>query len=184
MSGGDRPPTRRRSADRPPVERPIDRQPFDRPLGRFLTPSHGIVLAELRLRTRARAARTARRWVAEVATEWDAAHVTEDLELCTSELVTNVYRHAPGLPDSTLRLLVVRNGTLLWVEVHDGERAGPRLRHASPDEETGRGLFLVERVADDHGTYPTATGKVTWFALSAWSRATGPATEARSDGRP
>jgi anti-sigma regulatory factor (Ser/Thr protein kinase) len=86
--------------------------------------------------------------------------------LMTSELVTNavVHGHAP------VELLVIDDAVRVRVEVADG-LPGP-LSYA-PDgaavvRTSGRGLIIVDRLADRWGCRPREdlTGKVVWFELS------------------
>jgi serine phosphatase RsbU (regulator of sigma subunit)/anti-sigma regulatory factor (Ser/Thr protein kinase) len=81
--------------------------------------------------------------------------------LLTSELVTNALRHAEG----ELRLeLAVRDGCLR-VDVSDGSHASPRLRPPSAEDEHGRGLLLVDALADRWGSEALASGKRVWFEV-------------------
>jgi anti-sigma regulatory factor (Ser/Thr protein kinase) len=86
--------------------------------------------------------------------------------LLVSELVTNAIRY--GRPPILLR--AVRHGPGLRVEVTDGERRAPALaqeRDPSRGEvaEGGRGLILVEGLADRWGWSAVGRGKVVWFEL-------------------
>ncbi|MFB8311803.1 ATP-binding protein [Streptomyces sp. NPDC055961] len=76
--------------------------------------------------------------------------------MVVSELVTNAIRY--GAPPVYLRLLRDKDRALIC-EVSDGRETSPHLRRARPDEEGGRGLFLVARLADQWGTRYTREGK-------------------------
>ena len=52
-------------------------------------------------------------------------------------------------------------------EVVDRAQAPPAVRHAGPLDEGGRGLSLVDRLADDWGVTPASAGKAVWFRLDA-----------------
>ncbi|MEU6088985.1 ATP-binding protein [Streptomyces sp. NPDC047085] len=70
-----------------------------------------------------------------------------DVQLCVTELVTNVIRHVgEGAP---IRVRVARpGGNSIRVEVTDpAEHALPVAPPAAPDDETGRGLALLDAVA-------------------------------------
>jgi hypothetical protein len=41
------------------------------------------------------------------------------------------------------------------------------LADAGPDDESGRGLIVVNAVTDAYGHYLTPTGKVVWFEIKA-----------------
>ncbi|MGN6522267.1 MAG: SpoIIE family protein phosphatase [Actinomycetes bacterium] len=81
--------------------------------------------------------------------------------LLVSELVTNAIRYAAH----DVELLARRSERSLWVEVSDDDTRLPRLRHARLDDEGGRGLALVDTLADAWGTRATHQGKVVWFRL-------------------
>ncbi|MGV9812732.1 ATP-binding protein [Streptomyces cellulosae] len=82
-------------------------------------------------------------------------------ELLTAELVTNALRHGSG-PEIGYRLYLT--ATHLVTEVRDGSPDLPVLRCASPNDEHGRGLFLVNAMADAWGVSPDGT--TTWCSLS------------------
>ena len=85
--------------------------------------------------------------------------------LLTSELVTNaiLYGQAP------LELRAQADGAALRVEVHDLDPTSPPvLRHdADLVEIGGRGLQLVDTLADRWGWAENDYGKVVWFELDA-----------------
>lgn len=86
---------------------------------------------------------------------------TADLLLCVSELVTNAVLHARR----AVRLEVMTTGSLVRVEVHDDDPMMPTPRNPGPEEPTGRGLLLVDRLATDWGVETRSTGKVVWFTM-------------------
>jgi anti-sigma regulatory factor (Ser/Thr protein kinase) len=84
----------------------------------------------------------------------------EDVQLATSELVTNVIRHT----DDGGRMRAWDN-VPLRVEVYDLNPILP----APPDyadERGGHGLRVVERVSDRWGAHPDADGKIVWAEFS------------------
>ncbi|MGB8650290.1 MAG: SpoIIE family protein phosphatase [Mycobacteriales bacterium] len=83
--------------------------------------------------------------------------------LLATELVTNAARHAGG----ELRVRAGLRSDVLLVEVSDTNPDLPQLT-GLPDweQESGRGLVLVEAVADRWGSDPLPTGKRVWFELS------------------
>lgn len=87
--------------------------------------------------------------------------------LLVSELVSNAILHAPGMVEVSAHEL----GDTLRVEVRDGSSVLPRVHDHSVDATSGRGLQMVERLADRWGTEPggPGQGKVVWFEI-------GPAT--------
>ncbi|MFI6682617.1 ATP-binding protein [Streptomyces sp. NPDC050485] len=98
-------------------------------------------------------------------TMWGLPHVIESAQLCVTELVTNVITHVG--PQTPTTLAVSMNGPLLRVEVIDPDtRALPTLLAAMIDDESGRGMALVEAVADRWGVILRADAKVTWCELA------------------
>jgi anti-sigma regulatory factor (Ser/Thr protein kinase) len=101
-----------------------------------------------------------RRIVRASLTYWRRPGLIEAAELLLTELVTNALRHGKGVE---IGVRVSVRGDHLKIEVNDGTPARPELRHATCDEETGRGLFLVQSVADTWGV--TDDGTTTWCTL-------------------
>jgi anti-sigma regulatory factor (Ser/Thr protein kinase) len=93
---------------------------------------------------------------------WDLAAYRDVAELLVSELVTNAYRH--GRQPAALRMVRCPGGLL--VEVSDSGAGMPRLAAAAPDSESGRGLRLVEALADRWGVRTRPGGKAVWFRLA------------------
>ncbi len=123
-----------------------------------------IPARRIRLAKRPAAAGAARRYVDAAITEWQLAVDTSVAVLLTSELVTNAIRYETG-PHVTLVMSGLNQR--FRVEVHDTSAAIPVLMpmKAPAEPETGRGLLLVERLADDWGSYPTPAGKAVYFML-------------------
>ena len=111
--------------------------------------------------------RSARRRVRTLVAGW-GIRLDEDtrtaLDVITSELVTNAVRHSKG----TMLTVAVHADPvrrLAMVEVFDGSPILPRVRTVGPDAEAGRGMFLVERLARDHGAERTEYGKRVWAEI-------------------
>ena len=87
----------------------------------------------------------------------------DNVLLLVSELVTNAFRHAGGTAELEL---AVSNATVR-VEVTDKSPNPPRLSRSAGTltDESGRGLFLVEALADRWGHEPLERGKRVWFEL-------------------
>ncbi|MCW8383822.1 ATP-binding protein [Streptomyces justiciae] len=95
---------------------------------------------------------------------WGLHDVSDEAQLCVSELVSNVITHV-GLGTPTT-LAVSMNGTHLRIEIHDPDtRALPVLMDAGAGSETGRGMALVDAVAARWGVLLRADRKVTWCEL-------------------
>ncbi|MFF3918283.1 SpoIIE family protein phosphatase [Streptomyces sp. NPDC001852] len=102
----------------------------------------------------------ARRLARRALARWDLEDLTDSVELLVSEVVTNAVRYASR--PVTLRLL---RTDVLRCEVGDDVPQLPRLRQARADDEGGRGLYLVNRLARRWGATRLSTGKVVWFEL-------------------
>ncbi|MER6191690.1 ATP-binding protein [Streptomyces cyaneofuscatus] len=96
---------------------------------------------------------------------WGLADTVRDAQLCATELVTNVMRHV-GVGTPT-RLAVSMSGSRLRLEVGDPEiRALPTPGPVTEGHERGRGLMLVEGVAERWGVVLRGDSKVTWCELA------------------
>lgn len=87
--------------------------------------------------------------------------VAETLILLISELVTNAVVHT-GCPAVLRMLFPAAPAEPVRVEVADSSQAPPAPRHAERDETGGRGLELVDGLADRWGWRPEGRGKQIW----------------------
>ncbi len=94
-----------------------------------------------------------------------ALEVLDDALLLISELVTNSVLHG-GPP---IVLAIECDGEGLKVRVRDGAADLPVPRVAGEDDESGRGLSLVDLLTDTWGVEPVedehGAGKQVWFEL-------------------
>ncbi|MFF7332683.1 ATP-binding protein [Streptomyces sp. NPDC008150] len=93
--------------------------------------------------------------------------LTEDAVLLVSELVGNAVRHT-GARVFGLRLR--RRRGWIRVEVRDPSRALPCLMPVQETDLGGRGLFLVDKLADRWGADLLSHGKTTWFEMRVGDR--------------
>ena len=123
--------------------------------------------------------RLARGFVSVTLNEWGLDALADVTELLVSEMSTNVVR-ASTTPDGMLRyddgkipLLWIRllsDRVRLMIEVWDtlpASLGAPVARHPDADEESGRGLEIIENLAEDWGweTVPGWAGKKVWAVL-------------------
>ena len=113
----------------------------------------------------------ARRFVLRTLRSWRATSVWESAELLVSELVANAIRHS----GTSVALHLRFDGKRLVIEVSDCGPGNPRPRLPSPDSEDGRGLYLVDQLAQDWGVRDEREGKTVWAALEPDVRQTVPA---------
>src|ERR1022692_4826198 len=92
-----------------------------------------------------------------------------DVELITSELVTNAVIHTrSGQPGGTFTLAVRAHPDEVQILVRDS--GGPSVPDwtsaADPDSEHGRGLALISTIATEWGSHASQDGRSTWCLLS------------------
>jgi anti-sigma regulatory factor (Ser/Thr protein kinase) len=102
----------------------------------------------------------ARRFVLAVAGTGD--HQVDDrLSALVSELATNAVLHAR----TAFRIRVWSDRDRIRVAVSDLSVHGPVARAYAPSQPTGRGLMIVESLADRWGVTPEEGGKSVWFEI-------------------
>ena len=108
-----------------------------------------------------RAAGMARSVVRSRLREWNLDELLDSAMLLTSEVVTNVIVHTASAPELELS----RAGAGVLVSVVDGSPVPPRRRLHSAAATTGRGLRMLQDLAQDWGWTPVRGGKAVWFLL-------------------
>lgn len=110
----------------------------------------------------------ARRFAAQAVSELGGTPgATSEVQLLVSELATNAVVHA-GTP---MRLSVLRGTDGLRVEVRDDDPHVPAspTHMPGPTETGGRGILLVDALADQWGVNCSEKGKTIWFELGSLS---------------
>jgi anti-sigma regulatory factor (Ser/Thr protein kinase) len=110
------------------------------------------------------APRLARRFVTSVLGEWGVLNGSiERAQLLVSELVSNAVLHATG----PIRLVVEETdgGRAFRIEVCNSGAGTPRIRHAAPEDLSGRGLQLVDDLARGWGSSTHAGETSVWFEV-------------------
>lgn len=112
-----------------------------------------------------------RRHTRQTLAAWELSEIADDAELVLSELVTNALQATQVERQAAAQVVAVylaldldRLFVLVWdccpePPVHHG--------HAADDAETGRGLKIVQALADRWGTCPVEGGKVVWALITA-----------------
>ncbi|MEU3984199.1 SpoIIE family protein phosphatase [Streptomyces sp. NPDC026672] len=103
----------------------------------------------------------ARHMVRATVRAWGARSRADEIELAADELITNALMHTEGSAVVTLRALG-GGDSRLRVEVEDSSSALPRRRDAGESGVSGRGLLLVDRLADGWGVEARGGGKCVW----------------------
>jgi anti-sigma regulatory factor (Ser/Thr protein kinase) len=116
----------------------------------------------LRLRGGPEAAARARRALSKLRADIDPP-LMETLRLLVTELVSNSVRHAQS-ETVILKVLVARTAVLTEV-TDEGPGFDPTDAGAPGTEDSGWGLFLVERLADRWGVNQAGDTTKVWFEL-------------------
>ncbi|MGW2885180.1 ATP-binding protein [Streptomyces griseoruber] len=88
--------------------------------------------------------------------------VLETVELLAGEVIANAVLYT----DASCSVSVTRADERLRVEVTDTNTWLPNAVEAGPNDESGRGLLIVNAMADAWGTDPEPSGKTTWFEIT------------------
>ncbi|MBW5480516.1 SpoIIE family protein phosphatase [Streptomyces bambusae] len=103
----------------------------------------------------------ARHMIGAAVRAWGARERADEIELVADELIVNALMHTDGPAVVTLRVLAGHDHRLR-VEVEDRSSALPRRREAGGTGVSGRGLMLVDRLAEVWGVEPRGSGKCVW----------------------
>lgn len=126
------------------------------------TPAHPGPRATLEVAAHATSVPNTRHFVEACLAGWGVdPDLTEVARLVASELVTNGLTHGSGRLVIRLRL----GPQHVCLEVDDEGPSFPEPRTADDDDEGGRGLQLVEALADSWGTRPLDHGKSVWCMI-------------------
>jgi len=106
----------------------------------------------------------ARHLVLELLRVWDVPHDREDAALLVTELVANVVDHVGGEASLTLEASVADEW--LRISVADGSSIRPVVQELSKDRPRGRGLRLVQAIAERWGCEDHEGGKRIWFEMT------------------
>ena len=124
---------------------------------------HAGPTAQFTLRATPSAPAKAREAVREVLISWGFTDLCDTAMLLSSELVTNAVRHAGTRFEIVLERLDIGG---IRVAVSDAAAGDwPSVKYAADDDEGGRGMWLVDRLAHSWGTTSGRGGKTVWFEL-------------------
>lgn len=113
----------------------------------------------------------ARRQVRDLLHDWADADQVDSAVLMVSEMVTNVLMHTDGDALLVAEAVGELGARRLRVEVADGSDELPHKRHPGEMSSSGRGVLLMEMLADSWGVDPQGEGKSIWFELHEQSKA-------------
>lgn len=109
-----------------------------------------------------------RAWTRAILWEWRLARLADSAEVIVSELLTNALLASRWLDRPAIHLTLLSDRQHVVILVRDFNPIAPVPRHAGTDDESGRGLVLVEAVSDRFGWHPSqdgSPGKVVWAVL-------------------
>ena len=104
----------------------------------------------------------ARAFTRETLHSWRMAPLQETVTLLVSEMVTNALVHTDGFAELELR----RDDSKVRILVTDAHSRVPRPREVDLDATGGRGLMLVQSLAEEWGVEPSGGGKTVWAAVT------------------
>lgn len=113
----------------------------------------------------------ARHWFQKLIAPYNPACSVGDCALLISELVTNAIVYGRSDDPWVVRVEWFREDTSLRVEVHNpGFPANVRVRHPDANDAHGRGLLLVDSIADSWYSGPSRFGGtvVSFVMADAW----------------
>ncbi|MGA5193621.1 SpoIIE family protein phosphatase [Streptomyces exfoliatus] len=98
--------------------------------------------------------------------DWTDRDQLDSAVLMVSEMVTNVLVHTDGDALLVAEVACAAKSRRLRVEVSDTSDELPHKRHPGEMASSGRGLVLMEMLADAWGVDPRGEGKAIWFELN------------------
>ncbi|WP_433358857.1 ATP-binding protein [Streptosporangium sp. CA-115845] len=104
----------------------------------------------------------ARVLVATVLSDWGiAGECVDDAGLCVTELAANALKHGNFCECGFVVTIAVGDGCA-HIAVYDHSIRRPRLRHPDSTDPSGRGLMIVNELADAWGVDEHDDGKAVW----------------------
>jgi serine phosphatase RsbU (regulator of sigma subunit) len=126
------------------------------------TPGAPLGSASTMIQSRPQHVAAGRRFTRDTLAGWDEAQLVPTACLLVSELLTNAIRHT----SEPIGLRLHHSDHEIIAEISDDHPRLPRKMLTAPADEYGRGLTLVEALADCWGSLPANGGKIVWFTLA------------------
>lgn len=117
---------------------------------------------EMRLPAHPASCSLAREVIIEILQSWGLEDLADTAAQLVAELAANSIIHSGG---STLRLRVVRRGGSVRIEVRDPSQQLPLLILGDVEDDHGRGMHVVNALADRWGADLLPYGKSVWCDL-------------------
>ena len=107
----------------------------------------------------------ARQWARQILDHWQLSQLHDSSAVLVSELLTNAIQHA-DTGRTPIKLRLIYTSATLRIEVRDLDITDlPNRRMPLLDEETGRGLLIVDNYADRWSVQVSDAGKTVWCEL-------------------
>ncbi len=126
------------------------------------TPAAPLASAQTTLRPEPQQVAAGRRFTRDTLTVWQHTELADTACLLVSEILTNAVHHARQVIGVRLHHTVRE----IIAEITDDNTQLPQRTLPAPIDESGRGLTLVEALADTWGARLSSTGKTVWFTLA------------------
>ncbi|MDF5758779.1 ATP-binding protein [Spongiactinospora sp. TRM90649] len=113
--------------------------------------------------------RSARACTRRTLAAWALLDIADDVTLLVSELVTNAIVHTADAVRCQIELALNLSGRTLRADITDHGHSWPgpmEPPRAVPDDESGRGLTVVNSLADKWGVELLPDGKTVWFLIT------------------
>ena len=110
----------------------------------------------------------ARAWIHAILREWRLVGLSDVTEVIVSELTTNALLVSRREGMAFFRLILTLDRGELAILVRDFCSGAPQSRNADDEDESGRGLLLVQAMSSRYGWYPPddgTPGKVVYAVL-------------------
>lgn len=124
--------------------------------------SQATASREIRLGADKRSPAAARAFVRSTLREWGYAGLIDEVVLAVSEIVTNAVVHA----DSPSSLVILDCEGVLHLRLRDDDTRAPVVRHSDVGSTNGRGMVLVDNLAQRWGVERASRGKVVWLDIT------------------
>ncbi|SEM42351.1 ATP-binding SpoIIE family protein phosphatase [Streptacidiphilus jiangxiensis] len=108
----------------------------------------------------------ARRELRAILQDWNSQDAADAAVLLVSELLTNVLLHTDQEGALLAELWGAPGERRLRIEVSDGSDELPHRRSPGEMASSGRGLVLLDLLAERWGVRPSGEGKVVWFEMN------------------
>ena len=126
------------------------------------TPAAPLASAQTTLRPEPRQVAAGRRFTRDTLTAWQHTELADTACLLVSEILTNAVSHAR----QAIGLRLHHTAREIIAEITDDNTQLPQRTLPAAADESGRGLTIVDALADAWGARLSGTSKIVWFTLA------------------